>query len=197
MNRECQEASSSLELLHYTRWKLREEHIGREFCTSWNISHYWKQKLRKAWVEDSPELPDIFIGETSLTDLLKHGKYAAELLKELVFEEVRGARFSDHPSRKRCLFAFSTQLDPRAYRSAIGFKGQDRILIRIQALDGALIHFGSMEHLDCNLSDYEELTQRAAEYWAGCEPADLRAEALLEGRFRVLEIVHRGESSPA
>jgi len=190
MNCEKQDACTSKELLHYTRWKLREEHIGREFCTSWDISHYWKQKLRKAWAQDSLELPDIYIGKTSLTELLRHGKYAAELLKEFVFEEVRENRFRDRPSRKRCLFAFPTELDPRTYRSTIGFTNLDRTLIRIQPLDGARIHFGSMDLLDCNLSDYEELTHKAAEYWAGCELANPRAEALLEGRFRIMEIVH-------
>ena len=180
-----------MDLFHYTRWELKEEHIGRVFCISWQESHYWKQKLHRDWAEDSLDVPELYIGATSISALLKHGKYAAEVLKEFVFEEVRQRYFGILPSRRRCLFAFPSQLDPSAFRDALGFSNHDRSLIRIQPVDGARIHFARMDLLDCNLSDYEELTRIAQQYWSGCEPDRPGCEALLEGSFRIMEILRR------
>jgi hypothetical protein len=186
------EVHLSTTFFHFTNWQLTDEHVGKVLTAEWEVSNYWKQKLTKGWVLPF-KLPDnVVVNGTKLSDfsdVLNHGKYTSELLKEYVFEEIRSTEYPSKPNRRRCLFAFSTAHDPDEYAKRLGFERARYRLIEIRALDDARTHCGDMVHLNTNLSDYTGLAEAARRYWGGADERSATSELLLEGKFELIRLL--------
>jgi len=185
-----------MQLYHLRTQRTSQDCLGQTIDVSWATSYYWQQKLEDRWVKDFPPLPEVLrqvvVGGLALADiepLLRHGKWAAELLKEYVFEEVRAAEFAALPSRKKCLYGFSTSLDPHEYARMLGMPLNGRSILRIRTEAGTRVHFADASVLNCNLLLHQQLAEQARKYWAGTEPGLPTAEALVEGRVTICEIV--------
>jgi len=161
--------------------------------TNWEMSRYWETKLTAKWVTDFPGIPAGMVRPgfpvEQISDLLKHGKYAAELLKEFVFEEVRQEQYSSMPSRRKCLFAFPSSLDPHEYAASIGLSEKDGLLLEIDVAANAAVHYAEMKLLDCNGLVYAKLRSQAARYWETDARGSSTCEILVDGDFRVIRVV--------
>jgi hypothetical protein len=181
-----------MRLMHFTSWADLE--VGTSYRTAWETSNYWQVKLRGGW-ETAPTW--LLAGlPPELAELLQIGKYAGEILKEMVFERVRTSEFPNQPSRSRCMFLFDAELDPDEYAKRLGFE-QARyslILVEVDEKVSRLLRT-DMGLLNCNNLKYYEQIGRAREYWrgAGLGPG---AEVLLEGEFKIVEVLrHRAAAS--
>jgi hypothetical protein len=147
-----------------------------EFTTSPTASWYWKGKLNsRDWVEPKPPLGQ-------LGELLLHGRYSAEILKEYVFEEVRLLEFPLRPSRRRSMFLFDASLDPDAYAASMSLRKHH--LFEVELLSGT-VHRAATAELSCNLSLVPEIAERARGYWRHALEPTIGAEILFEGECRM------------
>lgn len=155
-----------------------------EFTTSPTSSWYWRGKLaNRTW---TPQLPE---GLGDVADLLAHGKYASELLKEYVFEEVRAAEYGTRPTRRRSMFLFDTAQDPHEYGTAM--KLAMTHLFRVTVTSGSL-HRAALAALNCNGSLYAEMVVKAREYWSHIAAPSMNTEVLFEGEC-TMRYVPNGE----
>lgn len=180
----------STTIYHFSTWNLSEEHVGKILTVSWDVSNYWKQKQTRGWVPKMAILPDNVsvngMALSSLNELLDHMKYTSELLKEYIFEEVRTNTYMSKPSRRKCMFAFSTQQDPDEYAKRLGFDRKLYRLMTLHVLEETKLHFGDMLHLNTNLSDHQGMVEAAQRYWAGADENLPTAEALVEGQVEIV-----------
>ncbi|MGH7855836.1 MAG: DUF2441 domain-containing protein [Candidatus Binatia bacterium] len=191
-----------MRFFHYTTKDVPENLIGVESFTGWDVNHYWQQKLDGAWIQEvdkqtAPVIETIFrvapreVAER-ITELLKSlnnaGKYAAELLKEYVFEEVRAARFTSCPSRRKCLFLFEST-DPERYIRSIGSDPRLYNVVEVELLESASLHRADPRLLDCNRLRYGGLVRQAERYWRGVPEGVPGAEILFRGRYRLVRVV--------
>jgi hypothetical protein len=182
----------STKLYHFTTWQLSDEYLEKIINTSWDISNYWKNKLTRGWVPHLVNLPaNILVNGLPLSDLnelLNHMKYTSELLKEYIFEEIRATEYTAKPSRRNCLFAFSTALDPDLYAKQMGFDRARYRLITFRVLESTRLHYGDMVHLNTNLSDYSGMVDAARNYWTGANENTPSAEVLVAGQLQIIGI---------
>lgn len=186
-------------IYHFSRWEDAEEAVGRTFKVGWDKSKYWKDKLTFNWVQ-APQITlpnNIFLGDTSLaqigeriTQFSTHLKYASELLKEYIFDEIRGDEFPSLPSRRKCLFGFPMSLDPIEYARSMGINLEHYKLLILRINEDCTIHWADMNKLNVNLSAYEEIANSAREYWGGVDESLDSAEALVDGMITLEEIVN-------
>ena len=106
---------------HWTSW--RDVVEGQLFGTSWDESSYWKhKKVASSAPKEALGIPESLQGFVSqgvpseLLEEFQRAKLRAELEKELFFENIRENEFPELPSRKLCLFAFPTSVDPHEFR---------------------------------------------------------------------------------
>jgi hypothetical protein len=155
-----------------------------EFTTSPTASWYWKGKLNsRDWV--TPKPPD----HGRLGEILLHARYAAEVLKEYVFEELRSSEFPMRPSCRRCMFLFDASLDPDTYAANIALRKHH--LFEVELLGGA-VHRAALADLACNLSLVHEIAVCARRYWQHVPEPAIGTEILFEGECR-MHRVRRGE----
>lgn len=176
---------------HLSRWKLDLNQIGKIFTTPEDESNYWKGKLQLEWANNfisASIFKNIYIGELPLSKFICHGKYASELLKEYVFEEVRMREFPTLPSRRRCMFLFPQNLDPWEYAEHLNFKTDQHILLTVRPLSNARVHITDMMYLNCNLSDHSGMTEAARKYWQPVHSGNLSSEVLLEGKWELVRL---------
>ena len=189
-------------LKHFTRWDPTKLTLGTRHHTLPEMSSYWRQKLEGT--DDQLTTPDSIgnlrdqlgaLGEavpveivhflhgivTSLVDL---DKYAAELLKEYVFEEVRADMYPMMPSRRRCMFLFDHH-DPEEYAAALKFTTSRHTLVEIETEDSGKLHKADLSLLDCNSLRYDGLVAKAHEYWSPSERAGVHVEYLYEGAYTI------------
>ena len=175
---------------HFTTWNLSDEHIGKVINVAWDASNYWQHKMTRGWVPQLANLPDNItvngIPMSSLNELLNHMKYTSELLKEYIFDEIRSNEYPSKPSRRKCMFAFSTVHDPDGYAKRLGFDRTRYRLMTLRVLEGTKLHFGDMVHLNTNLSDHKGIVEAARRYWAGADANLPTAEAVIEGPLEIV-----------
>lgn len=184
---------------HLTSWQLEPEHIGATVSTaSWDVSAYWAAKLSGAFAETAraaalQHLSQMGVGPASiglLSDLLVHAKYAQELLKEYIFEEVRAADFSAAPSRKRCIFLFDPIPDPWEYLQRLGFTPKERTLLEVETHEesGQSLRVDATL-LNCNTAHHAGVTDHARKYWSGAGGDEPHGEVLFEGNITLKRII--------
>lgn len=181
-----------MKFLHFTSWNVTELKIDCKYDTRpWKISHYWKQKLTGDWEKQQMHSSGI----PQLDKLMQHGKYAAELLKEYIFEEIRQERFSNHPSRKTCMFLFDADLSVDEFAKNINFNPSNYSLIEILPSEDSHFLRADLSHLNCNLGKYNDIVLAANEYWNGVEKSSLQTEILFEGEFVVSKIIREKQNT--
>jgi len=183
-----------MEFLHFAMWDLSKININEQYCTDWELSHYWRGKLKGDWAslkEDTlSKLPNIVINEIPLRELSKRLIYSSELLKEYIFEEVRVNKYTELPSRKRCMFLFDSQIDYKDYAKVLNFSLEKYNLIEIEAVkDMSKLLRVDMSLLNCNTNLYDEIVSKAEEYWSGADKIDLNTEILFEGKFKIKRVI--------
>ena len=184
--------------LHLSSWRLDASHLGKVFATPKDNSNYWAGKLRIDWAREAAKsvplvnapLPDAVA--TKLVDALCMMKYATELLKEYVFEEVRSAEFPRLPSRRRCMFLFADCHSPSVYARLLGWPEGRHSVVRVRPRPQSVLHVADMRHLNCNTRDHEGLVSAARQYWSPADPLDINSEVLLEGEWELVEFTPPG-----
>lgn len=175
--------------IHYTNWDPASLAVGMTFSTMYAPSYYWNGKRNTAWVPAATGLFQPF------EEILKHGKYAAELLKEYVFEEVRLQAQPEAPSRRACMFAFHPDADFGILAKKLGLTAPHRSVLRVAPAGPSYrSHVGRLDLLDCNLATVEEMEERAHLYWTSHYEDPNVVEVLLAGPMVIKEILHLGES---
>lgn len=186
-------------------WSKDKIELNKEYNTPSNGSNYWKGKLEGSsndkqlnnllksietiFTEKYRRLIDLF---NSIKPILQHEKYASELLKEYIFEEVRERVFTSLPSRKRCMFLYKPipNFNYKEYAQNMGFDISKYNLYEIELVDNNhKIHKAEMSLLNCNLSNHDELVKRAKKYWQGTEKYGLDTEILFEGSFKINNVL--------
>lgn len=165
--------------LHWTSPRFLQEAgnaANIELTTTPNASWYWLGKLAtREWARPTAPAP---LGAESIVEFLTQGKYASELLKEYVFEEVRSTEFPQRPSRRRAMYLFDASLDPHVYAEKL--KLATHCLYEVKVLNGRL-HRASLKALDCNLQLHEDIVKHAQAYWAHVGSPAMETEVLFEG----------------
>ncbi len=160
--------------------------------SSWEFSNYWTQRMdgtahrervMKDGAEHQPVANLLKQNGVDLGSLLHH----AECKKELAFEFVRAREFSAKPSRSRCIFLTTAEVDPLRVLKRMGFEQYltTRALLRIEIAESGKMHSGDSSFLNCNLLTTDRIFAKARSFWAGEGSPD---EILYEGAFKVLGI---------
>jgi Protein of unknown function (DUF2441) len=191
--------------LHSSTWESKNYTVGKEYLTDWQESMYWLHKKHaqqnqvfdNSIVEILKLLSDGQI-EIQLLDqvakkfnmMFQHGRYASELLKEYIFEEVRQNKFPQLPSRMKCMFAFSKLIDPKLYLEKLKLNQNTKTLIEIEPIfQNSKVFAANYTLLDCNLSTHKEMVKFAHQYWNGDNPDLLTTEILIEGKCVIRNIL--------
>ena len=109
------------------------------------------------------------------------------LARELVWENVRLAEFSEAPSRQRCIWLIESMDDVINWVNRLGFKPNIYSIVRVRATGHAL-------KVDSNylVGDSEPLStwfEKAHSYWSGKLTQTPLPEVLFEGRIEVDDII--------
>lgn len=169
--------------------------IGNSQSTkNWESNHYWLGSLngneRKL---STKKLSELNVPEEMIHNIVKkhqYGDYATTLLRELIFEEVRNLNFPSLPSRKKCIYLFNYEDVP--------FTNLVQTLKRMNLIQGKLfevhvdpnkacLHTADAVWLDGIFLKYEEMRERAQDYWLGKLTSDPKVEVLLEGEYIVAQ----------
>jgi len=159
--------------LHWTRGDLAAELDTRQ---AWSKSLHWQSKLLRP-----DDIREHVSPDEAFNVLTGRLRYAAELLKEYVFEDVRRVHFSERPSRRSCMYLFDTAEDPEAYARAMNLEGS--VLYQVEVISGQL-HRGPIAALNCNARTHDEMVEYAHRYWAHTE-SNVGTEVLFEGMCRL------------
>jgi ribosomal protein S21 len=184
-----------LRFFHFTSWDLNQFEVGAALSTYWEVSNYWSQKTRNNSVTDNAEimngsLPNINVFGFDLKKVLRDYKIKSELLKEMIFEEVRLERYYTAPSRKKCMFIFNEEVNYEEYAKLLGFKVDNYSVIEIEPIQGEFSHLKvDYSWLDCNLLTYDEIREFAIKYWTGEIRDSNKCETLFTGRFRLNRVI--------
>ena len=189
-------------LKHFTRWDPTRLALGATHHTPLDMSAYWKRKLEgtddQMLIHQGADnlrgqigalgeaIPVEIIGALQgiVTSMSSLNKYAAELLKEYVFEEVRATSYQKMPTRRRCMFLFDHH-DPEEYAAALKFTTSRHTLVEIETEDSGKLHKADLSLLDCNSLRYDGLVAKAHEYWSPSERAGVHVEYLYEGAYTI------------
>ena len=211
----CQDSPSSAPqaptFVHLTRsWRFNNSHLNQDFETPKDQSEYWKGKLRLEWAREGEAslksncdemvaqasgstLPDELaplvapMVEKMVQSLDHKAKYAMELLKEYIFDEIRLAEFPKLPSRRRCMFLFADCHSPADYAQNLGLRDMSQYsVVRVLPSQTASIHVADMRFLNCNGCDHDGLAEAARKYWSPADSASIHSEVLLEGRWKLV-----------
>lgn len=125
---------------------------------------------------------------TQLQTTLVSGKQKTELLKEILFEDVRKTINPDAPSRYKCLFLSTESLSLKDICSKYKFQKNDsRQFYLIEDCAPTNSTFSAdPDHLECNTKSTEEIKKYAKKYWLGEKSGDVQ-EVLAIGKFAVLK----------
>ncbi len=109
-------------------------------------------------------------------------KKEADLVRELVFEEMRREHFADHPSRQRCIWVAPSKEAARFWQTRTpGRKRWFRVRL------SGVIHRTSSEYVVADTISLKELRAFAEQYWSGTPGTEpFKDEVLFEG---VVEVV--------
>jgi Protein of unknown function (DUF2441) len=170
--------------LHWTRGDLAAELDTRQ---AWSESLHWRSKRIRPVAAHTLRQP--VSQDEAMIVLMGRLQYAAELLKEYVFEDVRRVHFSERPSRRSCMYLFDTAEDPEAYASAMNL--ERNVLYQVEVISGQL-HRAPIAALNCNARTHDEMVEHARRYWTHTEP-NIGTEVLFEGMCRLsrLNEAHR------
>lgn len=187
-----------MKYLHFTGWNTNTLYISAEYSTNWDVSNYWQQKIQGNFLancdQELSNIPDVDVCGLDIKLVLRNWKYSIELLKEYIFEEVRGLHFPSLPTRKRCMFCFHKSIDYRDYANKINFSLDKYALIEIEPIEEqSRSIMAKLSLLDCNGSPYDVIFEKAKEYWKGTQEINLDTEILLEGKFIITDILKRNQ----
>ncbi|OLS20702.1 MAG: hypothetical protein HeimC3_39680 [Candidatus Heimdallarchaeota archaeon LC_3] len=108
-------------------------------------------------------------------------KHFGTYIRELVFEEVRRNRFSDLPSRQRCLWLI-TEKQLNRWRQLESFKNGNIFLVKVKGN----IHIGNAKFLHAYQTKMKFFHEFAEKYWKSMETPSNDDEIILEGEIEVL-----------
>ncbi|GAB4557372.1 MAG: hypothetical protein Tsb0020_01450 [Haliangiales bacterium] len=178
---------------HYTSWELDDSAYPLKCETNWEESNYWKQKL----IQEHDLPTDVLVAQISATcpqlrdvlasalSLVNHGKYASELLKEFIFEDVRQKQFSTLPSRRQCIFL----LEIENHGSAIhrfGFTSERPTAVEISVVNPDAVFLADASLLNCNLLKHAKIKEQAERYWSAERSSEPLLEYMYVGEFTIV-----------
>lgn len=204
---------------HSTNLKLDESYLKKPMSTSWDISRYWSSNLKrfikansyekqldlildeyetlfKNLILDSTDIKskimDLREKNSWISSVISHGQYSSSLLKEYIFDEIKGIDFPNLPSRKKCMFLFSPEKDPEEYLTRMDL-ANGRHLIEISTIEGkSKIFSADYSILNCDLEDYKNVQEAATKYWQGISMDSETSEILFEGEYIIERFVPFG-----
>lgn len=125
----------------------------------------------------------------SVSDVARLGQDLAmhfcKYTRELIWEDIRAARYPEKPSRKKCLWLAEGEDNLNYWLSKLG-SANDLLVFRVE-VDEGITHDASDEHLMSDNMAYNEAIAMAECYWNGEISNPIAKEVLFEGRLRVLE----------
>jgi hypothetical protein len=109
------------------------------------------------------------------------------LARELFWENVRVAEYSDVPSRQRCIWLIESMEDVKKWIGHLGFRPNLYSIVRLRATGRTL-------KVDSNYlaGDSEALSvwlEKSRAYWSGKNSENPLPEVLFEGRIEIDEII--------
>ncbi len=197
---------------HLTCWNNCDKLVGEIITTeNWTETNYYKNKENKEVsgqiVKDGDPVISLIksafsqsldpVNASVVTDIImstiKGYKYTSELMKEMIFEEVRNNHFTERPSRKRCIFALTEDINIKEFRVKSGLTEIKRKnIIKIEPVDNkSKVFIADAELLNCNTLSIDEIRDKAKLYWDGSGALSF-PEVLIEGEFKVIGIVDNG-----
>jgi hypothetical protein len=173
--------------LHLSNWTNPFDSGTLDTTKAWEQSQYWTTRVATDEWCGAAEAPDgswkldsiVFAKGHPVIALMRRLKYAAELAKELVFEDVRRTEFAERPSRRSCMFLLDESVDPESYAKAMWGSMGTRALYRVELVSGR-VHRGTLSALNCNMKLHPDIVQNARSFWTHAEPS-LDTEILFEG----------------
>ena len=110
-------------------------------------------------------------------------------LREMVFEEIRRAKYPQLPSRRICMWLVDAKCQDH-WRARLG--KQKHVLYRVSCTGN--IHKGSSKFLNSDSMNYNEYQQNAEAYWQslGCDDDD--HEYLFVGDVKIIESVEEQQA---
>lgn len=181
---------------HWTSWDLSNLKEGMITGTHWEESNYWSHK--KTMTGPELEVPDLLknLLPSDFQQNISKAKYEAEFKKEEVFESVREDEFPNLPSRKRCIYAIPSSIDPLEFGKSINLHVDKFNLIEIRpVLNRSKVLQSKMSLLNCNGISVLDMQEIARTYWSGENEASLDTEVLIEGEIEITSIVNLKEKS--
>lgn len=193
---------------HLSKWTRQQITPGQVLSTSSPASPYWIGKRDRSWADkvkmpgilgaiSLDNFPNIVVQGIPMKEILtttslvwsQTSKYAPELLKEYVFEDVRIHEFPERPSRRSCLYAIPEKKNPSEYAAALGFNdGQYCSALKIKPLADAIVHVAPLKYLDCDGLDIAGMEDQARRYWNGPKSEEELVEVLIDGSVEIIEI---------
>lgn len=181
---------------HWTSWHLSKIKEGMITGTYWEESNYWIHKKTMTGPDIELDIPDSISGLLPREFLKNFSKikYEAEFKKEELFESVRKDEYLYLPSRKRCIYAIPSSIDPYEFGRSINLNVDKYSLIEIRpVLNHSKIFQSKMSLLNCNSSSILDMQEIARTYWNGESKDSLDTEVLIEGEIEVVRIVNFGQ----
>lgn len=182
-----------VQFAHYTSWELDDSAFPISCGTVWQESNYWKHKLVQKY--DLPKgkrieslcaaMPQVAEIVTSMYEIINKGKYAQEVLKELVFEDVRLEQFPALPSRKTCIFLLALEDHDSAIRK-FGFTTERPHAVEIEVENADDVFLTDAMLLNCGTLMVHEMKEQAVRYWNGERSGDPLLEYLYVGEFMIV-----------
>lgn len=108
-------------------------------------------------------------------------------IRELVFEEVRSKEFPDSPSRRTALYV-TDKAGLDYWMTWFTGNPRPKYIYRVQC--SGVIHRGSQQFLDSDITSYSAYAQEARNYWSGTDvEGRANTELLFQGKWRVLDLI--------
>ena len=119
--------------------------------------------------------------------------YTTELLRELIFEQIRQEKFPNYPSRNNCLFAIPYNKGSLEYWKKRYMGEFEGIIVEIYLLSLTVkIHRANTKYLNNDIVDLKEYIENAINYWTGSNIGiSTMDEILFEGEIFIEEILEK------
>lgn len=184
--------------LHLSNWTDPFDSGTLDTTKAWEQSQYWTTRLTTDEWCGAAEDPDgsLKLGSLAFAKghpviaLMRRFKYAAELAKELIFEDVRRTEFPQRPSRRACMFLLDESVDPATYAKAMWGSVGTRSLYRVEIVSGR-VHRAKLSALNCNVRLHADIVQNARLFWTHAEPS-VDTEVMFEGVCKLTRMNNGG-----
>ncbi|MCU5775215.1 DUF2441 domain-containing protein [Winslowiella arboricola] len=138
-------------------------------------------------------LENIALGNLETSSQVNTAKLGASIAnhfilysRELIFESVRAEKFSELPSRQKCIWVAEGQEGLKHWQERLKSKNCKETQVFRVEIDGK-IHTASEENLPYGEHPHSEMLQLAENYWLGTSTDPRKMETFFEGTMKVLD----------